>query len=127
MNFFKELSYEEELVKLRLSNGLINYYQQNPEKRKEVLNKLKSLRNKILSDNEIRSFYKENFLGLIEKNIQRLENNNSNFLELSIPFFTFLLGFEAREKLESFFQKYNKEIVLDISKTIKEELGRTYG
>lgn len=128
MNFFKELSYEEELIKLRLTDNLIKYYQENPEKREEVVNKLKSLRNKIVSDDEIRSFYKENFLAWIEKNIKRLENDkNLSLLEFGIPFFTFLLGFETRDKLGNFLEKYNREIAADVAQTIKEELGRKYG
>ncbi|MEM5793732.1 MAG: hypothetical protein QXS48_04330 [Candidatus Aenigmatarchaeota archaeon] len=128
MSFFKELSYEEELIKLRLNDNLIRYYQENPEKREEIVNKLKSLRNKIVSDNEIRNFYKENFLEWIEKNIKRLENDkNLSILEFGIPLLTFLLGFETRDKLENFLEKYNREIALDVTQTIKEELGRKYG
>lgn len=127
MSFLKRISYEEELSKVKLNESLKKYYQERPEKKEELLKKLNSLKEKIVNDEEIGNFYKKSFLSSIEKNIEILNDKESNrILEIGFPFLTFLLGFFTRGKFESFFQNYNREIASDINKIIEEEFRRSY-
>ncbi|MGC8812724.1 MAG: hypothetical protein ACP5O8_04050, partial [Candidatus Aenigmatarchaeota archaeon] len=127
MSFLKRIKYEEELSKIKLDENLKKYYQENPEKREEYLKKLNSLRDRIVEDEEIGSYYKKSFLSSIEKNRNYLNEGKNQILEVAFPLLVFILGFMARGKLEEFFQNYNKELALDINKTIKEELKCLYG
>jgi hypothetical protein len=126
MSLLKVISYEEELSKIDLDENLKKYYQENPEKKKELLKKIYSLRERIVNDEEIGNYYKKSFLSSIEENLKYLNETNSKALDAAIPLLTFILGFLARGKVEDFFQNYNKEIASDIAQTIKEELKCFY-
>jgi hypothetical protein len=126
MSLLKVISYEEELSKIDLDENLKKYYQENPEKKKELLKKIYSLRERIVNDEEIGNYYKKSFLSSIEENLKYLNEANSKALDAAIPLLTFILGFLARGKVEDFFQNYNKEIASDIAQTIKEELKCFY-
>ena len=126
MSLLKVISYEEELSKIDLDENLKKYYQENPEKKKELLKKFHSLRERIVNDEEIGNYYKKSFLSSIEENLKYLNEANSKALDAAIPLLTFILGFLARGKVGDFFQNYNKEIASDIAQTIKEELKCFY-
>jgi hypothetical protein len=122
-SFSKVIEKEKELDKITVDgDNLLNYYNEDSDRKKSIIRKYHKLRDDIANDEDIPIYYKDSMLGTLDKYIRKIdpnheENKSNNLLYGAIGALVGSLGTYGIEKfLNDFENDIAQKVISEIYK-----------